>query len=93
VKRYWSDRLPLMLGHGAALVHPAVVGMGPAGFVNGRTLRTYNYGDFDQLFEVVDELIDDPGQRDRLGQAGMRMVADRHTWTVRLGEIAQEVGL
>lgn len=93
VKRYWSDRLPLMLGHGAALVHPAVVGMGPAGFVNGRTLRTYPFGDFDQLADVVDELLDDPGQRARLSQAGMRLVADRHTWTVRLAEITQAVGL
>lgn len=93
VRRYWSDRVPLMLAHGAALVHPAVVGMGPAGFVNGRTLRTYPFGDFDRLAAVVDELIDDPAQRERLGTAGMRLVAERHTWAVRLREVAAAVGL
>lgn len=81
---YWSDRLPETLGRGGCLVMPYVDGMTDEGFTDGEHLRFYEFNDFDALGGIVDDLLADRPERDRLRAGGQRFVAGRHTYRHRM---------
>lgn len=93
LRGYWSDRIPQTLGRGGFLIHPAVPEMDAAGFVNGKTLVTYEYKKLDQLKALIDSWITNEAGRREITERGMKLVAGRHTQTHRVKEILEVVGL
>lgn len=79
-----------MMACGAAVVASDYPGMGdlvrdgPAGLV-------VPPGDPDALAQAVATLAGDPALRATLGQAGARLVAEKHSWDARAGETAQVI--
>lgn len=90
VGRYWSDRLPITLGRGGFLVHPHVEGMADQGFIDGKTVATYRYGDFAGLRAAINRWLDDPTGRRAVTDRALQLVADRHLMTHRVQTILEE---
>lgn len=88
VDRYWSDRIPETLGRGGVLLHPEVAGL-EDWYQDGVHLRTYPVGRFDLATKIVQELLDDPDQRERLREQGRRLVLDRDTYQHRMAEVVR----
>lgn len=86
--RYWSDRVPLTLVRGGILAHPRTVGFAEQGFTD-ETMLLFDHYDFDTLGDRIDSLTE--RERKDLTEAGKALIWDRHLWTHRLKEIADEV--
>lgn len=84
--RYWSDRVPLTLARGGLLTHPDTPGLDEA-FDNAVVI--YPRGDHLALAAKLDALT--PDQAHDLRARGRQVVIDRHLWTHRLTQIAEEV--
>lgn len=89
LSNYWSDRIPETMGRGAYLLHPAVVGMGEQGFVNGETLGTWSAGQWGQLARAIEWALDSPDQRAEIAAAGRRLVLEKHTYEVRMTQLVE----
>ncbi len=90
--RYWSDRIPETLGRAGMLIHPYVSGMQPY-FVDRVHLWLHDPQNWDELTEAIDSLLDAPQKRDRIRRAGRAHVLAAHTWSHRVAQILQTVGL
>lgn len=88
--RYWSDRVPCTAGRGGVLVHPHVEGLG-AQF--GNTVQMYRRGDWRNLGQLIDSLLDDPARRERIRAQAVGNVRQHHLWRHRLAAIAAETAL
>ena len=85
---YTSDRMPETVGRGGVLVHPHVEGVTDGEhYREGRHLRCWELGDWDGLRKVIDELLDDPEQRERIRVDGMDRVRREHTYTRRMQQL------
>lgn len=88
--QYWSDRLPETTGRGGFMVYPRVKGLD--GFIaNG--LVTYEPGNVDDLYAKIDEWRGKPDERLERTQSLMKYVQREHTYTVRLNQILEIMGL
>jgi hypothetical protein len=87
--RYWSDRVVNTLARGGLLAHPEVEGMAGQGFIDGETLVAFPRGDFTLLGDKLAAITD--ADRARITDNAMTVIAERHTWAVRLEQIAQVV--
>ena len=92
-KNYFSDRLTETLGRGGCLVFPYVDGLNGLGFRDGEHVRFYNFGDFEQLGSIIDELLDDEPQRERLKTQGQAFVKEHHTYHNRMQVMLDTIGL
>lgn len=86
--RYWSDRVPRTLGRGGLLAYPRTEGLAEHGFTD-EVMVLYDRGRFDQITDRLAQL--DPAQRRAMTDAGIELVRERHTWPVRLAQIAATV--
>lgn len=87
---YWSDRVYETLGRGGALIHPYVKGMERT-FTDMTHLAFYQYGDFDELRELIDLFVDSPVDRETMRLAGHEMVKSSETYAQRWEQILTAV--
>lgn len=81
--RYWSDRVYETIGRGGFLIHPFVEGM-QEHFDDGKHLRFYQYGNWDQLQDLIDYYVSHDTERERIRQAGHEHVKRHHTYRERM---------
>ena len=83
--RYWSDRVPEVLGRGGFLIHPATPGLDIPGLV------TYEPQNIDDLIKKINYFIDDDHQAERikLRNQAHEFVKQHHTYTNRMQELLQ----
>lgn len=88
--KYWSDRIPETLGRGGMLLHPRVYGLDEY-FTDGEHLVTYEHGDFGQLKELIDMLLADDAERERIRRAGHEHAKATCAYTARWETILETV--
>ena len=80
---YWSDRIYETIGRGGFIIHPYIVGMEEE-FIDGEHLRFYEYGNFDQLKELIDFYVKNDKEREEIRIRGqvhvMKNLTYRHRW-------------
>lgn len=88
---YWSDRVYETLGRGGFLIHPRIAGM-ERHFNGDEHLVFYDFGDFDQLRDLIEHYLTHDDEREQIRVAGHRHVKACHTyahrWTTILETIA-----
>lgn len=87
---YWSDRVYETVGRGGFLIHPRVKGM-ERHFEDHEHLAFYDYGDFDQLHDLIEYFLRDHDARNEVRTAGQAHVKANHTYTQRWTEILKAV--
>lgn len=91
---YWSDRIPETLGRGGFLLHPHVEGI-EEHFNVGEHLVTWKIGHWPELKALIAYYLDDPEgaqKRVEIASAGRQHVLDKHTYTVRIVQILDQIG-
>jgi hypothetical protein len=88
---YWSDRIPETLGRGGFLLHPWVPGLRAA--YAGAPLALYIPGDWDDLDAQIGAFLASPGARAGVVERCRETILREHTWTVRMREVLDEMGL
>lgn len=87
---YWSDRVYETLGRGGFLIHPYIKGMEEE-FEDKKHLVFYEYGNFEQLKELIDYYLENEEEREKIRNAGHELVKNnytyRHRWEFILGEL------
>lgn len=87
----WSDRVPNTMGRGGVLIHPDTPLLRDT---HGRHLGYYQRGDYKGLEALIGGLLAlDEDRRKQLKLDIVNHVATGHTWSVRLEEIREVVGL
>jgi spore maturation protein CgeB len=91
---YWSDRVYETLGRGGFLIHPYIKGLTEE-FTDKEHLVFYEYGNFDQLAELIEYYLrgNHQEERERIRQNGHQLVKDHCTYTQRLNQVLETVGL
>ena len=79
---YWSDRVYETLGRGGFLIHPYISGM-EREFENKKHLVFYEYGNFEQLKELIDYYIEHDEEREAIRKAGHELVKENYTYKDR----------
>jgi hypothetical protein len=87
---YWSDRVWETLGRGGFMIHPYVKGM-EEHFEDKKHLVFYEYGNFDQLRELIDYFLTHDAEREAIRRAGHEHVKANHTYQHRWQHILSEV--
>lgn len=80
---YWSDRAYETIGRGGPLIHPMIEGMDEE-FENRTHILYYEYGDFNTLNSLIEELVEDQNLRYRLRAKGIEKVSRDCTYHNRL---------
>ncbi|MGA6208052.1 glycosyltransferase family protein [Nocardia testacea] len=88
---YWSDRVYETLGRGGFLIHPRVPGMDRT-FTDRKHLVFYEYGNFEQLAELIDYYLDRADEREQIRAAGHHLVRTDHTYLDRWAMILEVLG-
>lgn len=88
---YWSDRVYETLGRGGFLIHPYIRGL-ERQFEDGKHLRFYDFGDFDQLRNLIDYYLDRDTEREEIRRAGHEHVKANHTYRHRWQQILEVLG-
>lgn len=87
--KYWSDRVYETLGRGGFLIHPYIQGLDEE-FQNRNHLVYYNYGDFQQLKQLIDYYLNDENgqlEREQIRSNGHNFVKQHCTYTNRLQQV------
>lgn len=84
--RYWSDRIPETLGRGGFLLHPYVEGI-EEHFTDGKHLRLWPLGDFDELRRLIDHYVTNEAERRAIAEEGRRHVLETATYSVRMQQL------
>lgn len=87
---YWSDRAYETIGRGGFLIHPWVKGMEEE-FQDGKQIVYYDYGDFDQLKNLIDYFIEHDEEREKIRRNGHDFVKHHATYTNRLTQMLEIV--
>lgn len=90
---YWSDRITETLGRGGVLVWPRIPGIEDEGFEDRKHLRLYDFGDFDQLREIIGDLLANPTEARAMADRGQQFVVENHTYRHRLARLLEVVGV
>lgn len=85
---YWSDRVPRTLGRAGLLAHPLTPGLDEVGLSDDLMIR-YERFNFDELGDRIDSLTEK--ERREMTDRALTVIAERHTWPVRLREIKEIV--
>lgn len=91
--RYWSDRITETLGRGGALVWPRIDGIEDEGFVDCEHLRLYDFGNFDQLRTIINDMLDHPDETRAMAERGQAFVRSHHTYIQRMTSMLTAVGI
>lgn len=83
-KGYWSDRVPETLGRGGFLIHPNISGMTETGIHSGIHYRDYEFDNFKQLKYWINHYVRVKKERDKISQAGQKLVIEQHTYHNRM---------
>lgn len=83
---YWSDRVYEVMGRGGMLIMPYIQGL-ERSFDDGVHLRYYDFGDFDQLRELIDYYLTHDDEREQIRRAGHENVKANHTYVHRWQQI------
>jgi len=89
---YWSDRVYETLGRGGFMIHPYVTGMEKE-FEDKKHLVFYEYGNFEQLKELIDYYIKHDEEREAIRKAGHELVKSKYTYKNRWQHILEELGI
>jgi hypothetical protein len=89
---YWSDRIYETLGRGGFLIHPYIPGIEKE-FVDKKHVVFYEYGNFEQLKELIDYYLTHEEEREEIRKAGHELVKDNYTYRHRWQHIIKELGL
>lgn len=89
---YWSDRVYETMGRGGFIIHPYVSGM-EREFEDKKHLVFYEYGNFDQLKELIDYYIEHDKEREQIRLAGHQLVKEKYTYKNRWEHILKELEL
>lgn len=89
---YWSDRVYETMGRGGFIIHPYVSGM-EREFEDKKHLVFYEYGNFDQLKELIDYYIEHDEEREQIRLAGHQLVKEKYTYKNRWEYILKELEL
>lgn len=84
MSRYCSDRIPETLGRGGLLIHPRVEGVTDSLFVEGMHLACWTLGDFAELDEQIEFLLDSPDVAAQIASDGRAHVRAYHTYRNRV---------
>lgn len=88
---YWSDRLYETLGRGGFLIHPYIKGIEEE-FKDGKHLVLYEYENFKQLRELIDYYIEHDKEREKIREAGHKIVKENYTYTDRMKQMLKRLG-
>lgn len=86
--RYWSNRIYLMLGYGAFLLHPYAQGVMQE-YRDGEELVLYRGRD--DLHAKIQHYLKRPGEGYRIGEAGLRRTMAEHTYLHRVARLVEMV--
>lgn len=87
---YWSDRVYETLGRGGFIIHPYIKGM-DAHFEDKKHLVFYEFGNFEQLKNLIDYYLEHDEEREAIRLAGHEHVKQNHTYKQRWEAIIKEV--
>jgi len=89
---YWSDRIYETMGRGGFIIHPYISGL-EREFEDKKHLVFYEYGNFDQLQELIDYYLEHDAEREAIRLAGHELVKDNYTYKNRWSSILKELGI
>jgi hypothetical protein len=91
---YFSDRVFETVGRGGFIIHPKIPGLSRY-FTDGEHLMMYDFGDFDQLKQMIDHFLlpSNQEQRNRMRHAGHLLVKNNHTYVHRWTQILETLGV
>lgn len=89
---YWSDRVYETMGRGGFIIHPYISGM-EREFEDKKHLVFYEYGNFDQLKELIDYYLEHDDEREAIRKAGHELVKSKFTYKNRWEQILKELGI
>jgi hypothetical protein len=87
---YWSDRIPETLGREGFLLHPWTEGIDDH-YTDGRHYRTWQLGEWRDLFTLVEHYLDHDDERRAIAAMGRRHVLDTATYTIRAQQVIDTV--
>jgi len=87
---YFSDRLFETTGRGGFLIFPQIKGIEEC-FKIGEEIITYEFGEFDQLKNLIDYFLKLDKTRERIKLAGFEKTKARHTYTNRAMEVLKTI--
>lgn len=90
---FWSDRVYETIGRGGFIIHPYIEGLEDEFTLDGpdKNLVTYEYGNFDQLKELIDYYLTHDEERERIRKAGHEYVKEHCTYHNRLQQMIDTV--
>lgn len=89
---YWSDRIYETIGRGGFLIHPYIKGL-EREFTDKKDVVFYEYGNFEQLKELIDYYLENDIEREKIREAGHKLVKKNYTYTQRWETILRELGI
>lgn len=89
---YWSDRVYETIGRGGFIIHPFIEGM-EKHFEDREHLVFYEFGNFDQLAELVAYYLEHSTEREQIRRSGHEHVKEHHTYVNRWRHIVEQVTL
>ena len=89
---YWSDRIYETLGRGGFLIHPYISGL-EREFEDKKNVVFYEYGNFDQLKELIDYYLIHDDEREAIRLAGHELVKNNYTYKNRWSAILETLGV
>jgi len=87
---YSSDRLFEAAGRGAFQIYPRITGLNDW-FTDGDHLRYFDFGDFDQLGELIEHYLTHDDEREQIRLAGQQHATAHHTYAHRWQTILDTV--
>ncbi|MGA1047807.1 MAG: glycosyltransferase, partial [Minisyncoccia bacterium] len=87
---YWSDRVYETMGRGGFIIHPYVSGM-EREFEDKKHLVFYEYGNFEQMKQLIDYYLEHDEEREAIRIAGHELVKQKYTYKNRWEHILKEL--
>lgn len=87
---YWSDRVYETIGRGGFIIHPYIKGMEEE-FTDKQNIVFYEYGNFDQLRELIDYYLAHDTEREAIRSAGQAYVRENCTYNNRMQQLIETV--
>ncbi len=89
---YWSDRIYETIGRGGFIIHPYIKGLEEE-FEDKKHLVFYEYGNFEQLKELIDYYLEHEEEREQIRLAGHQLVKENYTYKNRWQHILEALGI
>lgn len=83
---YWSNRIYEIIGRGGFFIHPRVEGLNEE-FQYYKHFVPYDFGNFEQLKEIIDYYLTHDKERNKIRLAGFEHCKKHHTYLHRVKEM------